>query len=123
MTWLLGAFLLLWRPVNFAFEFPSALPSIGQRGLAGAVELFLHGVVAALAVAAVWALSAGMPSARGLSAVALVASALATVQSHYWSVLPHQTMPGDRLLLVALPGVVAVAWLVYLSRSPAPPSR
>jgi hypothetical protein len=114
-VWLLCATLLLWRPLDFAIEFPSTLPSIGQRGLAGALELLLHGAVAALAVAAIRSLLNDLPSARGLSAAALIASALTTIQSHYWSVLPHQTMPGDRLPLVATGVVVAVLWLIYLS--------
>jgi hypothetical protein len=115
-VWLLGATLLLWRPLDFAIEFPSTLPSIGQRGPAGVLELLLHGAVAALAIAAIRALSIGMTSARGLSAAALVASALTTIQSHYWSVLPHQTMPSDRFPLAATGGVVAVLWLIYLAR-------
>ena len=50
-------------------------------------------------------------------ACALVASAVATVQSHYWSVLPHQTMPSDKLPL-ATPGVVVAGlWLVYSAPS------
>jgi hypothetical protein len=113
----LCATLLLWRPLDFAIEVPSTLPSIGQRGFAGALELLLHGAVAALAVAALRSLLNDMPSARGLSAAALIASALTTIQSHYWSVLPHQTMPGDRLPLVATGVVVAVLWLIYLARA------
>ena len=116
-VWLLCATLLVWRPLDFAIEFPSALPSIGQRGFAGAFELLFHGAVAALAIAAVRALSNAMPSARGLARASLVASALATIQSHYWSVLPHQTMPGDRLPLSLTGVVVAALWLAYVSRA------
>jgi hypothetical protein len=116
-AWLLYATLFLWRPLDFAIEVPSTLPSIGQRGLAGALELLLHGAVAALAIAAIRAISNGLPSARGLAATALVASALTTIQSHYWSVLPHQTMPSDRLPLAAAGVVVAILWLVYLGRN------
>jgi hypothetical protein len=116
-VWLLGATLLVWRPLDFAIECPSTLPSIGQRGLAGAVELLVHGAVAALAVAAVRALSNGMPSGVLLARTALIASALTTIQSHYWSVLPHQTMPGDRLPLAATGFVMAALWLVYLRKS------
>jgi hypothetical protein len=107
----------LWRPLDFAIELPSTLPSIGQRGFGGAFELLLHGAVAALAVAAIRSLLNGMPSPRGLSAAALIASALTTIQSQYWSALPHQTMPGDRLPLVAAGVTVAVLWLLYLARA------
>lgn len=119
-VWLLGATLLVWRPLDFAIECPSTLPSIGQRGLAGAVELLFHGAVAALAVAAVRALSNGMPSGLLLARTALIASALTTIQSHYWSVLPHQTMPSDRLPLAATGIVMAALWLVYLRKSVEP---
>jgi hypothetical protein len=113
---LLCATLLVWRPLGFATEFLSTLPSLGQRGAAGVVEILVHGAVAALAVAAVRALSNAMPSGLLLARVALVASAAATVQSFYWSVLPHQTMPGDKMPLAILGGVVAGGWLVYLRR-------
>ena len=113
---LLCATLLVWRPLDFAAEFLSTLPSLGQRGAAGVVEILVHGAVAALAVAAVRALSNGMPSGLLLARAALVASAAATVQSFYWSVLPHQTMPGDKLPLAILGVVVAGGWLVYLRR-------
>jgi hypothetical protein len=112
----LCATLLLWRPLDFVIELPSTLPSLGQRGAAGVVELLFHGGVAALAVAAVRALANALPSALLLARAALVSSAAATVQSFYWSVLPHQTMPGDRLPLATLGVVVAGAWLIYLRR-------
>jgi hypothetical protein len=108
--------LLVWRPLDFAIELMSTLPSLGMRGAPGAIELLFHGAVAALAVAAVRALSSGMPAGLFLARAALVASAAATVQSFYWSVLPHQTMPGDKLPLAILSVVVAAAWLVYLRR-------
>lgn len=114
--WLLCATLLLWRPLDFAFEFPSTLSSLGVRGAAGVLELLFHGAVAALAVAAARALSNRMPSGPLLARVALVASAAASVQSFYWSVLPHQTMPGDRLPLAIFSAVVAAVWLGYLHR-------
>jgi hypothetical protein len=114
--WLLCVTLLVWRPLDFAIEFPSTLPSIGQRGAIGILELLFHGAAAALAVGAVRALSTGLPSAVMLGRAALVVSALATIQSQYWSVLPHQTMPGDRMPLVATAVLVAALWLVYLRK-------
>jgi len=113
---LLCATLLVWRPLDFAIEFPSTLSSLGQRGAAGVLELLFHGAVAALAVAAVRALSNTMPSGLLLARAALLASAAATVQSFYWSVLPHQTRPGDKLPLATLSVVVAGVWLLYLRR-------
>jgi hypothetical protein len=109
--------LLLWRPLDFAFELAATLPTLGMRGVAGVVELSFHGLVAALAVAAARALSNGMSSARVLTAAALVASAAATVQSLHWSVLPHQTKPGDETLLSIAAIAIAALGLVYLARS------
>ena len=109
--------LLLWRPLDFAVELTTALPSLGMRGALGAIELGLHAVVAALAVAAVQALSVASPAAVKLAAIALLASAAATVQSLYWSVLPHQTIPGDALPTAVLAVLHAALWLVYLIRS------
>jgi hypothetical protein len=57
-----------------------------------------------------------MPSALWLARAALAGSAVATVQSFYWSVLPHQTMPSDKLPLATLGVAVAGSWLVYLRR-------
>lgn len=116
VRWLLSATLLLWRPLDFAIELPSTLSSLGMRGAPAAIELLFHGGVAALAVAAVRALSNAMPSGLWLARAALAGSAVATVQSFYWSVLPHQTMPGDKLPLATLGVVVAGGWLVYLRR-------
>ncbi len=70
--WLLCATLLVWRPLDFAIEFSTTLPSLGQRGVAGIVELLFHGAVAALAVAAVRALSNALPSGLLLARAALV---------------------------------------------------
>ena len=116
VRWLLSATLLLWRPLDFAVELPSTLSSLGMRGAPAVIELLFHGAVAALAVAAVRALSNAMPSGLWLARAALAGSAAATVQSFDWSVLPHQTMPGDKLPLATLGVVVAGGWLVYLRR-------
>ncbi len=36
---LLCATLLLWRPLDFAFELPSTLSSLGHRGIVAVVEI------------------------------------------------------------------------------------
>ena len=118
---LLCATLLLWRPLDFAFELPSTLSSLGHRGIVAVVELLFHGVVGAVAVAAARALWDTMPAAVLLTRVALSLSAIATWQSLYWSVLPHQTFPSDRLPLAAFATCVAIGWLVYLRRAPVAP--
>ena len=115
--------LLLWRPLDFVFELSTALPSLGMRGAPGAIELLFHAAVAAVAVAAVRAFSSATPGAARLAAIALVASAIATVQSQYWSVLPHQTMPSDRLPTAVLAIVHATVWLLYLARTKEPRTK
>jgi hypothetical protein len=114
---LLCAALLLWRPLGYLVELPQSLPSLGMRGTAGAIELVFHGIVAALAVAASQALWNERPSGPMLAAVALIASAAATVQSLYWTALPHQTVPGSERVIAALAIAHAAIWLVYLRRS------
>ncbi len=120
---LLSAILFAWQPRQFAFDLEATLPSIGMRGGAAVIELMWHGVVAALSVAAGWSLWTSRPHGPPMAAAALIASALTSVQSLYWSVLPSQTMPGDRLMLAVLAVLHAAAWLVYLARSrPSVPS-
>ena len=106
--------LFLWRPLDFAFEILQTLPSLGMRGARGVIELLFHGIVAAIAMSAIRALWAEVPAARRLAAVAVVASAVASVQSLYWSVLPRQTMPGDERWLAILAILHAIFWLTYL---------
>ena len=113
----LCAVLLLWRPFDFVFELLQSLSSIGMRGVPGVLELLFHGVVAATSVAAVRALSSRLPIAPALAAVALIGSAVATVQTLYWTALPHQTIPGTEALLSTIAVAHASIWLIYLKRS------
>jgi hypothetical protein len=114
---LLCAALLFWRPLDYLAELPQSLPSLGMRGVPGAIELLFHGIVAAVAVAAVQALWNERPSGPILAAVALIGSAAATVQSLYWTALPNQTVPGTERVIAALAIAHAAIWLVYLTRS------
>jgi hypothetical protein len=115
--------LLVWRPLDFAQELPMTIGSLGMRGIVGLAELVFHGAAAAVAVAAVRAIWSAMPAWMVLARFALVLSALATVQSLNWSMLPHQTTPGAKFPLTILAIVHAAVWLVYLqyySRREAP---
>jgi hypothetical protein len=114
---LLSAYLAVWRPLTFASEVTATLGSFAMRGPAGAAELFAHAVVAAIAFAAGWGLWIRNPNAPALAEVALAACAAASIQSLYWTWLPHNTMPGDRLPLAVLAVAHAAAWIVYLRRS------
>jgi hypothetical protein len=117
MVRLLSVLLLLLGPANFALELAGVLPSLRMRGVPGAVELVFHGVVAAFAMAAVRALWSASPSAQRLAAIAVGGITVVNVQSLYWSVLPHQTMPGDKPWLAALAVAHGAFWLVYLTRA------
>ena len=117
--WLLPlcAFLFLWEPRKLAGEVVTSLGTISMRGSGAVVELLAHAAVAAVAVAAAWALWIGNPRAPALAVAALVASAAAAVQSVYWSSLPGHIVPGDQLLLALLAVAHAAGWIVYLRRS------
>jgi hypothetical protein len=88
-----------------------------MRGALGLVELSVHGLVAALSFAAGWALWQSNPAAPLLATAALAGIALTGVQSLYWSVLPSNVFPSDRLPLAALTVAHASAWILYLRRS------
>ena len=114
---LLGMFLLVWEPLRVAQELAASLGSIGMRGPLAVVELLAHAAVAALGAAAGLALLDLRPHAPALARVAITASAAVSVQSLYWSVLPGQTMPGDRKVLAALAVAHAASWMIYLWKS------
>jgi hypothetical protein len=109
--------LFMWAPMTVAREVGATLGSLGMRGPAAVVELAVHGAVAAVAVAAAWALWIGNPRAPAFAAAAVLASGAATVQSLYWSVLPSNTMAGDRPPLALAAIAHAAGWMMYLRRS------
>jgi hypothetical protein len=114
---LLCGILFVWQPSSFAVEAASTLPTLGMRGSAAVVELVFHGIVAALSAAAGWALWQSSPAGRALAAAAIGLVTIAGVQSLYWSVLPSNVFPADRLPIAALIVAHGIAWLIYLRRS------
>src|SRR3954447_8660683 len=96
---LLCAVLMVWQPLTFAVEASSSLTTLGMRGAAGAVELLIHGAVAALSVAAGWALWQSSPGGPKLARAAIAAAAVVGVQSLYATALPRDVFPSDRLPL------------------------
>jgi len=114
---LLCAVLLVWQPLGFALEAASALQTLGMRGVPGVLELAAHGVAAGLSFAAGWALWHSSPAGPLLATAALAAGAITGVQSLYWSVLPSNVFPSDRLPLAGLTVAHACGWLAYLRRS------
>jgi hypothetical protein len=117
MLGVLIAVLLVWMPLTFAGEIAATLPSLWMRGPATVLELILHGLVAALAVAAGLALARRDPHGPAFAEIALAASSTLVLQSVFWSALPSQTMPGDRPLLAAVALAHAAGWIAYLRRS------
>jgi len=114
---LLCAVLMLWQPLNFAVEASSSLTTLGMRGAFGAVELVVHGAVAAVSVAAGWALWQSSPGGPKLARVAVIAIAAVGIQSLYATALPSNVFPSDRLPLAVLTIAHSAAWLAYLRRS------
>lgn len=114
---LLCAFLFAWEPLKLAREVTASSTTLGMRGAAAFVELIAHAGVAALAVAAAWALWIGNPRAPAFAAVAVAGSAAAAVQSLYWSRLPSDIVPGHRLPLALGAVAHAAGWIAYLRRS------
>jgi hypothetical protein len=121
---LVAAALLIWEPPSFAVEALTVLPTITHRGWAAAIELVLHGAVAALAAAGALALWNDAPSAKRLGTFAIVAAVARSIQSVYWSALPNATMPGDEQFVAGVAIAVGIAALAVLHfRRSAQPSR
>jgi hypothetical protein len=115
----LSAYLLAWVPLNYAAEASRTLPTIGGRGPAAAIELAVHGLVTAMAAGAGWMAWMQHPRARWASSGAVVAASATSVQSLYWSALPHAVPPGMTLPLALIAGAHGVAWVLYLRRTDA----
>ncbi|MEN3340529.1 MAG: hypothetical protein V7647_4205 [Acidobacteriota bacterium] len=114
---LLCVFLFAWEPLRVAGDFTGAIGTMGMRGALGGIELAAHAAVAMIAVAAGWGLWIGNPRSPALAVVALAASAGVTIQSLYWSRLPGNAVPGERLPLVLLALAHAAGWIAFLLKS------
>lgn len=115
--YLLVLFLYIWEPLRVAGELLQSLSTIGMRGAPAAAELIVHGMVAALAVAAAWSLWNGADHGPALAILALALSAAVSVQSLYWSRLPRQTPPGAHFPFALLAALHAAGWMAYLTVS------
>jgi len=116
LAFLLSGYLLVWVPLGFAIELLSAFPSLARRGPLALAEVSSHGVAAALSAVAGWMGIVRSPAAGSTAAVAVVVNAAITVQSLFWTMLPRQVAPGERLPLTLLACAHAVFWLVMLHR-------
>lgn len=109
--------LLLWEPLNFAVKALTVLPTIAYRGWLPALELVVHGAVAALAAAAGLALMNRTPVAYRLATVAVLASCAKTIQSVSFSTLPNETVPGQEPYVVIAALTFAILALAIIRRS------
>lgn len=114
---LLCAWLLLWEPLRVATELAGSMATLRMRGAAGVAELGAHAAVAAVGVAGAWALWNRNPVGPWLASVAVAASAAVTVQSGYWSYLPVDAAPGERVPRSVLAIAHAAGWMTYLRKS------
>jgi hypothetical protein len=110
-------FLFAWEPLRFAGDLTGVAGTVAMRGGLGVLELGVHAAVAALAVAAAWALWIRNPRAPVLAAVAVAASAVVTVQSIWWSRLASNVVPGEGIPMSLLAIAHAAGWITYLRKS------
>jgi hypothetical protein len=114
---LLCVFLFVWEPLRFAGELTGSVGTLEMRGTLGVAELAAHAAIAAIAVAAAWGLWIRNPQSPLWASIAVAASAAATIQSMYWSRLPGNAVPGERLPLSIAAIAHAAGWIAYLRKS------
>ena len=117
MLSVLAVALLLWEPLNFAVTALAVLPTIAYRGWLPALELVVHGAVAAVAAAAGLALMNRTPAAHRLATVAVLASCARTIQSVSFSALPNETVPGQEPYVVIAALTFTILALAIIRRS------
>ena len=117
MLRIVAVLLIAWEPARFAIEALTVVPTIAYRGAAAALELAIHGCVAALAAAAGLALWNAAPDGRKLATIAVAASLLRTIQSLYWSSLPNDTPPGDEQIYAGLACAWAAGAMIVIRRA------
>jgi hypothetical protein len=114
---LLCVFLFVWEPLRFAGDFLGSMGTLAMRGTPGVVELAAHAATAIVSAAAGWGLWVRNPRAPMLASIAVAASAAATIQSLYWSYLPGNAVPGERVPLSMVAIAHAAGWIAYLRKS------
>ena len=122
---LLCAYLLIWSPISFGIELFATLPSLATRGSIARAELLFHGASTVMSATAGCMLLVRNPAAPLAAAVAVIVSGGASIQSLFWTMLPRQVAPGERLPLALLTGGHSLFWLLmtlvyYRRRDPEP---
>lgn len=111
MRVVLAVVLALWEPLGFAAVAGSA-QTLVARGPAAIVEFCWAGCVAALSVAAAWALFTRAASDVVLARAAIVTGLARDLQVLYWTALPSNVIPGTRLPVAAATTVAcSLLWL------------
>jgi hypothetical protein len=112
----LAVVLAAWQPLAFASIAGPSWSSLGFRGALAVLELVVAAGVAALSMAAAWALWTNAPAAVPLARAALLSGAARSIQALYWSLLPADVPPGSAPVYAAVIIGHAAFWLWYLSR-------
>ena len=107
----------MWEPLNFAVRALGILPTIAYRGWVSALELAVHGAVAAVAAAAGLALMNRTHAAHRLATVAVLASCARMIQSVSFSTLPNETVPGQEPYVVIVALTFTILALAIIRRS------
>jgi hypothetical protein len=113
----LAIVLALWQPLAFASIAGPSWSSLGFRGALAALELLVAACVAALSMAAAWALWTDAPAAVPLARAALLSGVARSVHALHWSRLPSDVPPGSAPVYAAIIVGHAAFWLWYLSRT------
>jgi hypothetical protein len=112
---LTGTWLLCWIPFTFATELLASMPSLHMRGSPAVIELGVHAAVAMLCATAGWMLWTRAPAGFAAAVAGIVSVAAIRIQSLFWTALPRNHAPGDRLPLAAVAAAAAVFWLALVS--------
>jgi hypothetical protein len=111
---LLCAYLMVWVPLTFAAELFGTLPSLPMRGMPAVLELSLHATVALFSVIGGWMVWIRSQAALPMASAAVVVSSAAALQSLFWTTLPRNIAPGEKLPFAALVIVHAAIWLALI---------
>jgi hypothetical protein len=111
---LLCAYLMVWVPLTFAAELFGTLPSLAMRGVPALLELSIHAVIALFSVIGGWLVWIRPQAAWPMAGAAVVVSSAAALQSLFWTALPRNVAPGEKLPFAVLVIVNAAIWLALI---------
>lgn len=118
---LLGALLLVWEPLSFAWTASAAFSRVvGLGGVALALLVF-RGIAAGVCIAAGRALFAKHDHGTTLAAVALALSAIGAVCTHLTPYFPSNAAPSERPWRLAATLAYYALWSIVLLRVRAVP--